>query len=265
MNIADDITDIVDFNKYPIRDLASPEAQSLLASCQRQLAVSGLCLLPGFVQPSALELIRNTARSLIPAAHYTEHWRATPNGDQQTPNSKLSEATRASMSCIGFDQLETTSPLRQLYLWPGLTAFINALFEGPELYITADPLVSCMLTVLDAGDELGWHYDPNDLVVSLSIQQPSAGGEFEFAPAIRAPASNASANEKAVLAGTYKEVISLSLEPGTLSLFNGHRSLHRVAPVKEKQHRMIALFNYSEVPYYSFDSTIQQKFFGRVA
>ena len=43
-------------------------------------------------------------------------------------------------------------------------------------------MVGCMLTVLGAGDELGWHFDANDGVVSLMLQEAGAGGAFEFAP-----------------------------------------------------------------------------------
>jgi hypothetical protein len=162
------------------------------------------------------------------------------------------------MSCIGLDQLGDNAPLRQLYLCNELTAFINALTDGPQLYITSDPVVSYMLTVLRENDKLGWHYDPNNLVVSLGIQQPEIGGEFEFTPDVRSPAANAaSENEKAVLADRFPRVIRKSLQPGTLSLFNGHRSIHRVTPAKGKRPRVIGLFNYSEVPFYKFDSEIQ--------
>jgi hypothetical protein len=48
-------------------------------------------------------------------------------------------------------------------------------------------------------------------------------------------------------------------------MFNGHGSLHRVAPVAGTRERIIALFNYMAEPGYVFSEEIQRKFFGRVA
>ena len=259
------LTDTIALDRYPVQDLSEPTAKSLVANCVKQLSENGLCLLPGFITDTALQEIQRDARGLIKHAHYTEHWRATPNGDAETPASRLHTTTRASMRSIAYDYLDAGSRLRALYSWDRFTAFINAIFDGPELYITADPLVGCMLTSMTAGDELGWHYDPNDIVVSLSVQEPLAGGEFEFAPRIRHPQPNAQANEKAVLAVSYPGVIRKALKPGTLSLFNGHHSLHRVSPVAGARERIVALFNYSEVPYYRFSDEIHKQFFGRTA
>ena len=55
----------------------------------------------------------------------------------------------------------------------------------------------------------------------------------------------------------------LVLAPGTLSLFNGHRALHRVAPVTGRRPRIIALFSYAAQPGYIFSDHIHQRFFGR--
>jgi hypothetical protein len=166
-----DISNIVDLDRYPISDLTSVPARAVIDDCKAQLRTSGLCLLPGFVRDDAVDKMCCESRTLAGDAHYTEHWRATPNGDvdgnQANPDRTLAVATRASMSCIGFDRLAADSPTRYLYQWDGLTEFINAVLgnhpgNSEQLYNATDPIVSCMLTVLNANDELGWHYDPND-------------------------------------------------------------------------------------------------------
>ena len=60
-------------------------------------------------------------------------------------------------------------------------------------------------------------------------------------------------------------VVRPDLRAGTLSLFNGQASLHRVAPVTGRRERIMALFNYMAEPGYVFSEEIQRKFFGRVA
>jgi len=264
MNI-NTLSRVVNTHNYPINNTQSTNYAALISQCRSKLGDTGLCLLPQFITPDALSVIINESQQLAPAAHHTEHWRSSPNGVIEADISQLAHSTRASIGSVAFDQLSEESPLRTLYQSTEFTAFLNDLFDGPTLYLTADPLVSCMLTILQPGDELGWHYDPNDIVVSLAVQQADNGGEFEFVPNIRAPAPNAQHNEATTLSGTHPGIISKSLAPGTLSLFNGHRSLHRVAPVGEGQPRIIALFNFSETPDYYFSRRIQNKFFGRHA
>ncbi len=246
-----EIPDIVDLRRYPIGQPGSEAAAAAIAACRAQMVACGLCLLPGFVRHEALRTMLAQARALLPQAHHTEHWRAT----------SIARETRASIGAVAYDRIGGDSPLRALYDWPGFTAFIAGVLDVEALYPSADPLVGCMLTVFGPGDELGWHYDPNDGVVSLVLQAPRAGGEFEFAPGVRGD----SRAEASVLDGRYPGTVSRGLRPGTLSLFNGHRSLHRVAPVRGARERIVALFNYAAEPGYRFSADIHRKFFGRAA
>jgi hypothetical protein len=257
------VSEIVDTSRYPIEQPGTAAYDEIVAHCKSKLQHNGLCLLPDFIRTEAQTEIQNEAHSLSPQAHRTEHWRATPNGVDDSDESRLPVSTRAAIGSIAYDRLSPASALRALYQSQAFTDFLNNVFDGETLYPTADPLIGCMLTVLKAGDELGWHYDPNDMVVSLSIQVAQNGGEFEFAPRIRKPADHARVNEQAVLEGHYSGTISETLGAGTLSFFNGHRSLHRVAPVGDGNARIIALFNYSNTPAYTFSDDIRMKFFGR--
>lgn len=256
---------LIDFERYPIGDLAAPAGRAVVENCRRQLRESGLCLLPGFVRAEAVATMVEAARSLLPEAHHTEHWRATPHGDGGPEAGTLPRPTRAAMSSIAYDRIGPGSGLRTLYEWRGFTAFIRAALDNAGLHPCADPLVSCVVAVCREGDELGWHYDPNDGVVSLLLQEAGQGGGFEFVPGIRDTGARATARELAVLEGRDTGVLRPELEPGTLSLFNGHRALHRVAPVGPGRERMIALFSYAGQPGYVFAPGIRERFFGRRA
>ena len=260
-----ELSRIVDLERYPIAELGSPEAQSLVEACRGQMAETGLCLLPDFVRKEALARMAEEARRLLPSAHRTEHWRASGHGSGGAGSGTIPRATRASIGAIAYDRIAAPSPLRVLYEWDGLTDFVAAVLDSSTLCRCADPVVSCMLTVCRRADELGWHYDPNDGVVSLMLQQADAGGAFEFAPGVRSAAPDAGEAELAVLDGCYPKVVRPELSAGTLSMFNGHGSLHRVASVTGTRERIIALFNYMAEPGYVFSEEIQRKFFGRVA
>ena len=42
-----------------------------------------------------------------------------------------------------------------------------------------------MISAMEPGGEQGWHFDDNEFVVSLLLQKPAVGGEFEYVPMIR--------------------------------------------------------------------------------
>ena len=110
---------------------------------------------------------------------------------------------------------------------------------------------------------MGWHYDPNDGVVTLFLQKPDKGGEFEFVPNSKESNHEVSEKELSILENQYEDIISLAQDPGTLAIFNGSNSLHRVAPVVGNSERIVAVLSYSEVPDYIFSSNIRKNFIGR--
>ena len=254
---------IVDLERYPIADPASPQGRALVDDCHRQLDETGVCLLPGFIRPAPLSSMIGEACALAPHAHHTDHWRSVDYELDRNPDDPAPRATRASIGAVAYDRLTPDAPLRGLYESDEFTAFIAAALNARPLYRCADPLTSCMLTVAGSGDELGWHYDANDGVVSLLLQSAASGGGFEFAPGSRDHGAATLDMENAIMDGGHKGVVRLPLEPGTLSLFNGHHSLHRVTPVGGDQPRIIALFSYSDEPDYVFSDKIHRNFFGR--
>ena len=84
----------------------------------------------------------------------------------------------ASMKTFAYDLLTPNSKLRLLYESDIFTEFLKKILRVDNFFKCADPLVSCLVTSLKDNDELGWHYDPNDGVVTLLLQKPDKGGEF---------------------------------------------------------------------------------------
>ena len=256
----------MNLSRYPIDAPKSPETQRLINDCRSELAETGMCLLPNFVSGTTLDRMRQEATALSPSAHYNEHWRTSPRGGGDSRIGESTQATRASIRAIAFDQMRPESPSRQLYESDDLLNFVSAITDEPELYRCVDPLVSCHYSVFRDGDELGWHYDPKtNLVVTLQLQDADDGGNFEFANGVRNPGFDDTEIELAIIEGRYDGVLSLDLRPGTLTIINGHSSFHRVTPVIGNQERIVTLLNYSTTPEYHFSDNIRQIFFGRQA
>lgn len=57
----------------------------------------------------------------------------------------------------------------------------------------------------------------------------------------------------------------VDLQPGTLLIFNGNRSLHRVTPNEGQRDRFIAVLAYSEYPGMKNSKKMQEMFWGRSA
>jgi len=256
----------MNLSRYPIDAPKSPETQRLISDCRSELAETGMCLLPNFVSGTTLDCMRQEATALSPSAHYNEHWRTSPRGGGDSKIGECTQATRASIWAIAFDQMRPESLSRQLYESDDLLNFVSAITDDPELYRCVDPLVSCHFSVFRDGDELGWHYDPKtNLVLTLQLQDADDGGHFEFANGVRSKEFDNAEIELAIIEGRYDNILSPDLRPGTLTIINGYSSFHRVTPVLGNRERIVTLLNYSKTPGYCFSDNIQQRFFGRVA
>ena len=207
-----DIDAIVDFDRYPICGLDAPEAaKALVAQGHRRLAENGLFTLPGFVRPASLARMQAEARALAPHAHHHERRR---DGVHHGGRTGLPRPSRVSIGCVGLDQMPGDSLMRTLYHWEGLTRFVGAVLRREPFYRSADPMVGCMLTVLGAGDELGWHFDANDGVVSLMLQEAGAGGAFEFAPFVSREDDGAGSRIEAVDGRALRGAVRARLRAG---------------------------------------------------
>jgi hypothetical protein len=258
---------LVDLTRYPVLELEQPATQALIARGRAALADDGLCLLGGFVAPAALGAMAAEAQSLVPGAFRRDQmngvWRYDAD-EAEFPADHPRRARHLSRhGTIAYDRLAPSSPIRALYEWPGLTDLIAALSGEPRLYNCADPLASCVITVLGEGDAHAWHYDSNDFVVSLLLQDAEEGGLFEYAPNIRTDEDENYGEIARLFAGETRRLKVARLEPGGLALFRGQRSLHRVTRVKGRRDRLIALFSYDRKPGMMFDPEVHRRALGR--
>ena len=133
------------------------------------------------------------------------------------------------------------------------------------MYPYADPLGALNLAVMNAGDELQWHFDQTDFVVSLALQDSDAGGDFEVVPFVRSADDERYDAVARVLAGDRRDVTRLPMTPGTLLVFAGRNSIHRVAPVAGATPRLVALFGYDTKPGTMSSELLKAVRYGRIA
>jgi len=248
---ADSPAALIDLQRYPLLDLAVPAMQEVLRWARAQLAATGACEVPDFLTPAGLAAVIANARALAPQAY-----RSTGVGTAylEVPDFELpADHPRRTLGeyavgVIAYDMFPPESPLRRLYEWDPMMDFIGAVLQRGRLYRYADPLGALNLAVMGDGDELQWHFDQTDFVVSLAIQDGDEGGDFEVAPRIRSAADERYEAVGAVLHGTSDAVVRLPMTPGTLLIFEGRYSIHRVSPIRGATDRLVGLLAYDTKP-----------------
>ncbi len=246
---------LIDLDRYPVHRLDTPDGQTLVEQCRADLDAGAAALLPGFLRPEALASLAIEAEGLIPASRRlaTAPRVTYPQGDAPD-GSALGKEVRAIKHANAYNQIlnyqiPNDSDLRAIYMWPVLSEFVRRVLRVDEIHLSQCPHLALTMKAAFEGDTDGWHYDPNDGVVTLVLQGPDAGGEFEYAPNIRSLDDQNYAGVKRLFENPEAEGRRITQAPGTFTFFNGRNSMHRVKPVGTTlKPRIVAIFSYDQRP-----------------
>lgn len=252
---------LVNLERYPIHALDSPEGKRLVKECRSKLNHKALCALPDFVFPAVREQMVEEVRTSMPTAFYYQAQRiAYDDDDKEYPDGHPRTRTHTcKYDQIMNDQIPQGSLIRRLYDSEPLIEFIRQVLGHDTLHKAACPYLSLSIQVTRGGDANGWHFDGNDAVFSLLLQQPEAGGEFEYVPYIRSPDAENYDRVASVFDDPDKFAERPPITEGTFTLFKGDLSLHRVREIQGRRPRMIALFCYDQCPDKIFDPAYVQE------
>lgn len=259
---------LVDLARYPVLEADSPAYAEAVHTARAQLKAIGAAEVAGFLSPSGVKELLEDATGLASRAHQSAGeataYLEIPDFSLPEGHPRLTWGTY-SLAAVAYDLMPLSSLLRQLYEWQPMTAFIAAILDRGSLYPYADPFGALNLAVMGEGDELQWHFDQTDFVVSLAIQSADQGGEFEVVPRIRSSGDECYEAVGAVLNGATAPVITLPMTPGTLLIFEGRHSLHRVSPVSGTTLRLVGLLAYDTKPGTMGSDVLHQSRYGRTA
>ncbi|MGI9483870.1 MAG: HalD/BesD family halogenase [Hyphomicrobiales bacterium] len=256
------LAEIVDIKAYPLSEGAFREA------CKSKLDSAGVLTMPGFLEARALGELVAEAHHLEPNAFFRPERHnvflhpSDPSYADDHPRNRL---VSSSKGCVCDDEVSVNSHLRTLYGSELFKEFLCDVLGEQALHPYADPLSSINIHYARAGEELGWHFDNSSFAVTLMLQAPEAGGEFEYVPGVR-DADAGEMNFAAVadvLDGAEKPK-HLSMPAGTLVLFRGRNALHRVAPVEGGVTRMLVVLAYNSEPGIALSESARETFYGRL-
>jgi len=179
-------------------------------------------------------------------------------------------ATR--VASIAYDELDPQGALCSIYNSNTLAELVRRVTGLPQCFHSADPLGRCSVNVFKNGWKHAWHFDESEYSTTLMLQKPDQGGIFQYTVPIRQKQSE-------MVSTLVEEVIddevlpdkrsvrrrNLIFEEGTLSIFCGRRSLHRVTDCIGTKDRLVAVFAFSSKPGYTNSESVQRLFWGRAA
>jgi len=248
--------------QYPLDD------DAFLKSCQEELDRHGVLVVPEFLNSDVLVRIADEGERCRHLAYYTanNHNIYLKPADQafaaDHPRNRL---VCSSKGCITTDQIPADSWLHTLYGSDEFQAFLCAVLGEHSLHEYADPLSSINLHYAAEGQELGWHFDNSSFAITLLIQRPEAGGVFEYVKDLRNADQGEMAYDQAgkILDGAVAPQ-TLSMDAGSLVLFRGRDSLHRVTPTVGSTTRMLAVLAYNTAPDIALSESARMTFYGRL-
>jgi len=256
----------INLSIYPIDQPGSTAYEALIEKCRFQLSTTGACVLDQFITSSALEQLRHEAEQLSPEAYHSslvgnaylstidETW---PADDVR----RLTDVT--SLGVVAYDQFTAASPLKGIYESSHLKSFLSDAINRGPLYDYECPLGALNLSVMRPNDYLRWHFDQSDFVVSLAIQDAEKGGAFEYVYHIRDEKNENDEDVRALLQGSRNKVKTLISPPGSLVLFEGRYTIHRVTKIEGTRDRYIALLGYASKPGVTSTPYLRQIRYGR--
>ena len=161
------------------------------------------------------------------------------------------------------DRIPAASAITRIYEWRPLIDFLAATMDRARLYPMADPLARINVMAYRTGDGLNWHFDRSEFTTTCLLQAPLSGGEFQYRSDLRSDSDPNYEGVGRLLAGDDHRVLTLPLAPGTLNVFKGRNTAHRVTPVVGDRARIIAVFSYYETPDVTFSDAERLGFYGR--
>ena len=168
---------IIDLQKHPINEDHYRE------KCKAELDKSGALVLDNFLYEGSIKSILSEAKKQENLAYYcvNEHnVYLDPFDKNLSKTHPRNKTVTSSKGCITDDQVPKKSSLRALYNSLKFKDFLCDVLDETVLYKYDDNLSSINIHFAKEGQELGWHFDNSSFAITLLIQKPKAGGQFEY-------------------------------------------------------------------------------------
>ena len=258
--------DLLDLERYPLDQPGTAGYDALVARCRAELERDGMFNLEGLVRPETIQAAASELAGMATSSSYTHARTHNVYFLDRVEGVSDSHPALKKFQTINHtlcdDQLTNTF-IHRLYEWQALADFIARVLSLPKLYLMDDPLARANVMEYRPGEALNWHFDRARYTTTLLIQAAQEGGEFQYCSELRADGQPNYDEVGRVLSGQTDRIRVNPLTAGTLNVFAGKNSLHRVSTVEGQNSRLVAVFSYYERPGVLFSEKERLGFYGR--
>jgi hypothetical protein len=260
--------DVLDLDRYPLDREGSSDWQDLVDRSIAELESSGMFNLEGLVRPGIAErAVAEIQPVMDTESHVHKRWHNIyfkPDLPELYSGHPALKKVETVSHTVCADQIPGSIVLA-IYEYEPLIRFLAATMDKAALHVMQDPLARANVMSYRAGETLNWHFDRSEFTTTLLLQAPEGGGDFEYRSELRATDDPNYEGVARLLEGNDPLVKRLKLKPGTLNVFRGMNTAHRVTTVSGNRERMVAVFSYYEKPGVIFSDEDRIGFYGRAA
>jgi hypothetical protein len=291
----------MNFDRYPwlTNDLSLPEALEAIGTARESFIETGAAIFPEFITQDALKSSRDEAVAKAETAFVTDGVHTAhqlPLDPEFAPHSVRNHQMRTQVASIAYDELSDASELRKLYNNEKLRDLVAAVVNKPILHLSEDPLGACSINVFRPNMHHSFHFDESEFSTTLMLQcdahdnhkQDTGSGLFQYTHPLRSSPDDLALHDVAATLKAYDKINpvhndddetssyfleddgrappqlhTLDFAPGTLSIFSGSKSLHRVTRVVGPQSRLVAVLTFASEPGFCNSPEVQHMFWGR--
>jgi hypothetical protein len=258
--------DILDLDRYPLDKPGTSEWTKLVDRCKSELAKDGMFNLEGLVHPTALQKtvaeiqpVMDTLSFVHKRSHNIYFRKEIPELSADHPALQKVDTINHTICA---DQI-SQSTVMYIYEWAPFIHFLSTVMDKPALYPMRDALARVNVMAYRDGETLNWHFDRSEFTTTLLLQAPEQGGDFVYRTDLRTETDPNYDGVAKLLQGQDDQVKTLKLSAGTLNVFRGKNTAHKVSTVHGNKERLIAVFSYFDRPGVMFTKEDQVGFYGR--
>ena len=260
--------DLIDLETYPIDRPESEAYTALVKRCRVDLANGGMFNLAGFLKPEAIQQAVTEVAPVLATDAFRHHRRHNIFFKDEVPGLAADHPAMREFESINHticaDQIDG-SVVTTIYQYPPLLRFLADTMEKESLHTMDDPLASVNVMATRDGEGLCWHFDQSEFTTTLMLQASEEGGDLEYCSELRSADDPNLDGIVRLVNGDNSANKFCTPTPGTLNVFRGVNTPHRVTTVGGSRDRIMTVLCYYEQSGVSFSDEMRVGFYGRAS
>ena len=260
--------DLLDLETFLLDRPESAAYAALVGRCRADLARDGMFNLVGFLKEDAAQTAVEEIEPVMREASFTHERSHNIYFREGIPGLPADHPALRACKTVNHtvcaDQIDG-GVVMKVYGFEPLSRFLADTMGKSRLYPMDDPLARVNVMAYREGEALNWHFDRAEFTTTLLLQAPDGGGAFEYRTDLRSDDDPNYDGVARLLSGDDPKKRALRLSAGTLNVFRGKNTAHRVTPVEGRRERVIAVFAYYERAGVVFSGEERLGFYGRAA